>query len=364
MARRRPRRGGAGRWRSSRPLKGPAKDADLPDPSSPEFAYLVAVHAWIDGLTAGSIVKKLDLPSHPRYLMQVKRALKRAHGRFFRLIPPANVTLPNELAKRFRQSRRPQIRFHVVDDTRGSVAAPVYAKAAELVVELVFDSLQRRWEPDGRHIVICNAGGKAVSETVKALVRNPPVLDESDERTMQLGRRLQFVAANGAYHARQFHRSANFLSVTMAEMFGSQHVAVPVVGYEEFRAEHRKLVDDAAVFVCGAGSRDSGLVAKYLREHGIEIPSDVVGDLAFNLLDKDGRGVKLPTPEGQRFLELLNPILDLSTVQHIATGNRVLLILASDDPREKRQIGAAALKRGYATDVLLGTRLAEALLSE
>jgi len=105
-------------------------------------------------------------------------------------------------------------------------------------------------------------------------------------------------------------------------------------------------------------------LAQYLQERNWDIPPGAVGDLAFNLLDKDGRSIELATPDARQFLRQFNPILDLSTLQHIAAANRVLLVLASDEPEQKKQIATTVLKRGYATDVVLGVRLARAILSE
>src|SRR2546425_53099 len=73
------------------------KMPELPDPGSDKFAYLVAALAWRDGLTANAIAKELKLPPKPLYLMQVKRALKRAHNRFLKLEPLEDEKLSDEL---------------------------------------------------------------------------------------------------------------------------------------------------------------------------------------------------------------------------------------------------------------------------
>ena len=58
----------------------------------------------------------------------------------------------------------------------------------------------------------------------------------------------------------------------------------------------------------------------------------------------------------------MNPALKLPKLMHIAANKRVVLILDSEQPEAKTEIGVAALKREYATDVVLGSRLARAIL--
>lgn len=341
-----------------------------------EFAYVVAAYAWRDGMTANKIVKALDWPSDSRHLMRVKRALWRAHGRFLKLEPPADREWHDKLKNCVeRINTGKEVRFHIVNDTRGPTAGPVFAKAAEVVSDIIRDAVHRKPRPrrssatddPGKpkpDVVISNAGGRSVSDTVKALLRQPPLLDEEDEQAEKRRKRLQFVAGNAAYIPNQFQLSANFLSVTMAEVYGASHVALPAVEDPETGKEHKKLLNDAAVFVCGAGSQESGLMPSYFERRDCELPQDAVGDLAFNLLDRDGDPVEPPTEKGRQYLKQLNPSVDLLTLSTIAANGRVVLILDSEQPESKTQIGAAALRRHYATDVVLGTRLAKSIVKE
>ena len=359
------------------------------DRAGDDFAYLVATHAWRDGLTANAIVKKLGLKSEPRNLMQVKRALKRAHARFLKLVPPEDRRTKEALDERINvEERRVRVLFHVVDDKWGPKSGPVFSRAATLVSEIIADlagkaelarkkAVQRdsnsietsnsfgRIEPD---VVICNAGGRAVSEMVKALARDPPVLSESDEEARRLSEHLLFVAGNAAYLPDSFQLSANFLSVSMAELFGAAHQALPIVENDLQRREHERRVENAALFICGAGSctpdRQSGLMALYCKQHGWTIPPNAVGDIAFNLLDRNGFPVRLDSSDARDFMSQVNPALSLDRLMHIAVKNRVLLILDSPQPEQKKLIGAAALKREYATDVVLGASLAREILHE
>jgi hypothetical protein len=339
--------------------RGDAERGPLPDPATDEFASIVAGYAWRDGLTANAIVKKLNLPSQPRHLMQVKRALKRAHSRMLQLNPLPQETLANALSAVVNANSRRKTRFYVVEDSWGPSFAAVYAKAAELALQLITDSVRTAGQ-----VVVCNAGGRTISGMVKALQRNPPILDESDERAHQIAQDLIFVAANAAYHADEFHHSANFLSVTMAELFGARHWALPRVINTDLRKMHQELVDKSALLICSAGTLEKGLLSKYFVEHDWQIPKEAIGDLAFNFLDASGNTVHPPSVEARAFLQDVNPTLDAARVMHIASNSRVLLILDANEPEEKRQVGAAALRRAYATDVVLGARLARAILRE
>ncbi len=299
--------------------------------------------------------------------MQVKRGLKRAHNRFLRFEPPPHAQLAEDLSAVVNARRERKTRFHVVEDTWGPSFAGVYAKAAELVVQITSEAVrknEKRQEADREQVVVCNAGGRTISDMVKALQRNPPVLDESDEKARELTKHLIFVAANEAYQPAQFHRSANFLSVTMAQLFEAQHWAVPRVVDAELRAHHQNLVDKSALLICSAGTLERGLMRQYFDEHQWQVPPDAVGDLAFNFLDSSGSVVQSPSPEARAFLSNVNPTLDAARLMHIAATSRVLLILDAIEPVTKRKIAAAALRRAYATDVVVGARLAQAIVDE
>jgi len=366
---------------------------------SDEFAYKVAICAWKDGLSPNGIARALDLESTPANLMKVKRALRRAQQQFLRIVPPLNEQLQDKLRNRFNNTGR-NIKFHVVvDDWETQKGVPIDSglvclKAADVASEIIKDTVRAKYsqtqaasssqlsnpskeasadaapakEDPGADkqppVVICNAGGRTISDTVKAMLQNPPVLDEWDETESKLRELLLFVAGNCAYQTTNFQRSANFLCVTMAEIYGAHHEAFPYAPDEDFLARHRQLVENSALFICGAGNRNSGLMTRHLRDKNIPIPDEAVGDIAFNLLDKDGRRVDLRSNAARTYLKQLNPILDLETIIHLAAKSRVLLVLDSEKPAEKTAIAIAILRREYPTDVVLGTRLAKAILQE
>jgi hypothetical protein len=360
-----PKKKGSGK-RSRVPGRG--SGPVLPDPGTPEFAYLVAVYAWRDGLTANAIARKLfahdgdpSTKSTNKELMQVKRALVRAHmTNVLQLVPLESEALREKLDEKVNKGGdvRLATRFHVVTDDEHTAGAPVHAKAAELVATFVLEACAASADED---VVICNAGGRTVSESVKALVRNPPVIEGGNDA-------LRFVAGNAAYLHDYFDRSANFLSVKMAEVFGAGgHMALPKEDDRELIKLHGELVNRAALFVCGAGNcrREVGrpsLMQRYFDKNGWTMPPEAVGDLAFNLLDRHGIEVPLEAAQAALMRDL-NPTLNMSRLHEIRDNGRVLLILDAEDPAEKRDIGIAILRARHATDVVLGTRLADEIVA-
>ena len=362
------------------PFEEAASLSTTPD----EFAYKVAICAWKDGLAPNGIARALGLDSSPVNLMRVKRALRRAQQQFLRIEVPMHEQLQAKLRQCFNRSRG--MEFHVVeDDWKNERQEPIESgfvclKAAEVATEIIKEVLDRTraaqiaapapsLRPDGLvkekqpEVVICNAGGRSISDTVKAMRQNPPVLDESDQIEKEDRSRILFVAGNRASQSKNFQRSANFLSVTMAEIYGAEHEAFSFEEDAAFLKKHRSLVENSALFICGAGSCKTGLMTRHLRDRNYHIPDEAVGDIAFNLLDKDGRPVELEE-RARAYVKTLNPTLDVDTIRQIAGRSRVLLVLDSKDPTEKKEIGIAILRREYPTDVVLGTRLARAILRE
>lgn len=336
-----------------------------------EFVYRVAVHAWKDGLTANAITRKLFSDRSALHLMQVKRALQRAlNANVLRLVPPPATELGQKLDQLVNgtkaQDDKSRIELHVVLDNEQVEGAPVYAMAAELISTHIVEALRRvRSSKAKDRIVICNAGGRTVTETVRALARNPPILDEFEDDPAVL-QKLLFVAGNAAYEPTQLNLSANFLSVTMAELFAADHLALPKVENEKVLEEHANRVAQASLFVCGVGTcrgeQNLSLLMRYFKDRGWKMPPAAAGDLAFNLLDRHGRKVDFPTEASREFMRQLNPSLDLSTIMDIASKQRVLIVLDSVAPTEKAEIGMAVLRRRYASDVVLGSRLATEII--
>lgn len=189
---------------------GKQRQPDLPYDRTDDIAYDVAVLAWKEGLTANSISKRLFGDSSSLHIMRVKRALQRALKTMLHLRPPLEDELRQrieQVVNRGHQGRR--VSIYVVSESEVATGAPVYAKAAELITEFIQNAIKLCRRPgDKRQLVICNAGGRTVAETVKALARNPPIRVDCETRESQASsdNPLIFVAGNAACEPAQFHR--------------------------------------------------------------------------------------------------------------------------------------------------------------
>jgi hypothetical protein len=336
--------------------KGRSENVDAPaipaDRSSEEFAYLVANLAWTEGRSVSGILAALGLKATSLHIMQVKRALKRAQNSLLVIRPPMCESLASALVKKFGGA----LRYHVVDDAYGP-SGPIFARTAEIIVETITDLLSRSTGT----IRICNAGGRNLLETVNAIRRMPPAIDESEAR------RLEFVAANSVYLSDAFDRSANYLAVALAHTFGASHYAIPIVG-DEHSDRLREKVRSASIFICSAGTCNfegsPGLMAESFKKEGFDIPPKTVGDIAFNFLERDGAPVRFANELIHAYIGRINPTVGLAELKEFALNRdkRLLVILNATDPKEKIDIGMAIVKGGYASDVILGSRLASLLL--
>lgn len=349
----------------TKPTKAPTAYLD---PHGEEFAYVVAKFAWSEGLAANAIVRRLDLDSTPLNLMHVKRALKRAQ-KYLTLHPPEETELATRLDRAVNTGRKVGVKFTVVQDDLlgegGTMFGVVTARAAELVTEIVSELARRPVQPNGPQpdIVIGNAGGRTISEMVRALRRSPPLTGGTDGTPEPFARRAVVIAGNAGYLPTLFNRSANFLSVTLAELFGAEHMALPFVSNDEFLKEYRTLVKRMSLFICGVGTAEDGLARRHFRTRGVPFPAEAVGDLAFHLLDREGQEVRL-SAEAQKFMAEVNPVLSVADLRRIGRQNRLLLVLDSEKPLAKLDVSIAALRGEYATDVVLGSQLAKAILQK
>lgn len=128
--------------------------------------------------------------------------------------------------------------------------------------------------------------------------------------------------------------------------------------------QHQQLVAHAKLFICGTGTAgtNASLMSRHFDEQGWKLPDKAVGELAFNLLNSQGARVDVPG-KALRFMQQLNPKLNLTTVMHIAGKERVVIVLDAEEPLQKAAIGRAVLLRRYATGVVLGTRLATEIIN-
>lgn len=345
-------------------VAGQRNGAEPPSPAAsiwddPEKAvYSVAELAWKEGLAANSIAALLGGPA---YIMKVKRALTQAlkagPGRTPVLVlnqPPAM-----EAEKALRRLKYKARKYRVVDDfvpvgfTAQVAVDRICMAAAEEVRDAILRLVEVRKTGD---IVIANAGGRAVSSMTRFLDRIAPLLAIEDRK------RLVFLALNSAGRRRAYDESSNFLSVRMAEIFGSRHLAVLEHPEPEADAEYRERVKQIDLLICGAGGGQS-LLTEHAKESDVKLPKGYTGDLCFVPLDGEGREIADP-----RLRELLRGVRPEPGYQEMLlmlpdANKEILVIFSSEEPSHKVPITHAILSRGLATHCVMGAALARLLVS-
>jgi hypothetical protein len=153
-------------------------------------------------------------------------------------------------------------------------------------------------------------------------------------------------------------QSSNFLAVRLAEIFGGNHIAILDHSDPTADKEYAAKVKNIDLLLCGASGLDS-LLIEHAREQNVPLPPEVIGDLAFIPLDRDGRPVE--TPDLNRVLAELSPHPDYAEIPRIArdSAKAVLVIFAEHGP--KLEIANAVLTAGLVTHCVLGLSLANRL---
>jgi DNA-binding transcriptional regulator LsrR (DeoR family) len=320
--------------------------SSAPQPGTDGFVHEVAQLAWRNGLTANAIAARLG---GPHLIMQVKRALAKAVREGVIVLKPP---ITDEVSKKLRdQPRFKALEYAVVRNEHFDDLHAICAVASEIIGEKIAAILKKR--PAGAEIIIANAGGRAMSEAVRQLHKNPPVIGPYD------GNRLTFLALNSAGRRRHYDQSSNFLAVRLAEIFGGKHVAILDHSDPTADKEYAHKVKNIDFLLCGAGGIDS-LLIEHAREENVPVPDEVVGDLAFIPLDRDGRPVK--TPELDRVLSKLSPHPDYAEILRIARDGAKAVLVVFAEHGSKLDIAKAVLTAGLVTHCVLGLSLANRLL--
>ncbi len=313
-----------------------------------DFVYQVAERAWKKGLSANFIAKDLGHAGDPKMIMAVKRALRKAIDDGILVL---NVPREDQLRDQL-QRKWSRVDFTIV---RNNLVAPGDAVHIAASDELA-DKIEKLWNTDKKTIVIANAGGHAVSETVRYLhQKHRPVLNAAVEK------RLVFISLNSAGRARKFQQSSNYLAVRLAEIYEGDHITMlgPTDTNTVTDKEYKHLIENIDLLLCGAGGPDS-LLAECAKEEGISLPSEMLGDLAFIPLDANGRRVHEPR---------LQAIIEKKL--HTAPAYDEILRITTHPPRavmvvlsgaSKREIASALLRGGLASHLVLDLRLAQYLV--
>ncbi|MBL8826951.1 MAG: hypothetical protein JNM18_08170 [Planctomycetaceae bacterium] len=330
-------------------------------------AAIVAPLAWRELLNAGCIARRLNFELTSEVETTIHRAMRHAYGKTVKFTPERDIAYEAALHEyiNVKQNRVRPILFHVVDDQFGPALTAVPTRAANVIFELIESTVSKRVEqdPNGKlPVVIGNAGGQTVATTIKVMRREcPQWADYNDEKISLMRDRLRFVSGNAAYHANRFEESANYLSVSLAESFGSKHYALQVKPDRDNQSTYQLLIQQTAIFICGVGSINGSSLTQFFADHGVEVPDNAVGDIAFNWLKAEGKPIE---HEGaiKAYMHEVNPVMTADQLLITSGRARVVVVLDGDQPLEKIAISTAVLRGTYVTDVVVGTRLARELL--
>jgi DNA-binding transcriptional regulator LsrR (DeoR family) len=325
---------------------GISASAPPPKPGTERFVHEVAELAWRNGLTANSIAARLGGPG---MIMQVKRALAKAVREGILVLKPP---ITDEYAARLReQTRFKAVDYTVVRTDHFHELQAICAVTSELIGDKITALVKERPAPS--EIIIANAGGRALSEAVRLLHKNPPLIGPYD------GKRLTFLALNSAGRRRNFDQSSNFLAVRLAEIFGGHHIAILDHTDPTVEREYAGKVKNIDLLLCGAGGLDS-LLIEHAREQQVPVPDHVVGDFAFIPLDSDGRTVE--TPGLHKVLAKLSPHPDYSEILRIARDPTKAVLVVFSEHGSKLEIAQAVLTAGLVTHCVLSLSLANRLI--
>ena len=328
-------------------LIGPGRQSDTGQIAADDFVYEVAFRAWKRGMSVPSIAKDLGFPGDAAMITKVKRALLKASASGILVLNQPKLTDYHEkLSKKW-----PRVDFTIVRNNLLAKDDAIHIAASDVLAEKITEL----WNESEDQVVIANAGGHAVSETVRYLhQRIGPVLDPHPEK------RLVFISLNSAGRARRFQQSSNYLAVQLAGIYGAEHIAV--LGPADANVDH--LYESIDLLVCGAGGPTSLLVQRAREEaeeknEEFKLPPEMVGDIAFIPLDKKGRPIRNPRLQTiiEDQLHAAPPYDEILRI--VAQPPRTVLVVLSGE--SKLPIARALLAGGLLSHVIMDIALAKCL---
>jgi len=302
---------------------------------------------------------------------RVLRLLEYAYERgIVQIEPPRRADLASDLAARFTN-----VEFAVINDAHYRDhelwLRALHAAAAERTAAHLEAAFARKAE-SGSSVVIGNAGGPSVWGAVQALARLAGRRDPA-----RFGKLLS-LSLNAAAIPENYYASANVAAVHLAEMHRGRHLAVSLPWPERIAAEYEEQLNNLDIVLCAAGAA-TGLLFGWFRKHYplIAIPPGAVGDLCLIPLLPNGQEAEID-PKSEYCNRLLpQPGYDrLARIAHEG-GKQVIVVLSTPAPESwslevvskslpahlsKLAIARAILARGLANTMIIGSRMAEALL--
>ena len=314
------------------------------------FDYQVAEMAWAKGLSSNTILEKFGLEKSPQNITRVRRALEKAvrHG-LIELKPPPNEKLKEQLRQGFPNAGEIDVE---VDRTATCV------KAARIIA----DEIEAFLCGPRTEMIIANAGGRTVRDSIDCLQRLVPVPPQIQ------GKKLIFLSLNAAETHDRYDRCANFLSVRMAQIYDALHFAAVRSWDAKTRNEYRDKLKNIDLLISSAGTlsntdqslnnqEGAGFLADWIKSKDKELPAVAVGEIAFHLIDQRGQQVPLSNNIRTMIDKELLRAPDWNDLTLLFRKHKVLLVLAEN----KIDVGYAVLDSALSQRSILDSHLAMVL---
>ena len=355
-------------------------------------AYRAALLVTQEGKCANGIAKafygKKGSREHERVVSLLKYAKRKG---LLRLTAPINEQYQIALTEKFGKGKE----FHVVNndhvalletpETESAFRGDTVCHYAAEVIAKRINELLNMHKDRKVPVVIANAGGHAVNRIVHFLQEM-----KLAENQINSGR-LLFLSLNSATIPHSYEKSANFLAVEMARIFGGEHLAICSIWPKDVQKRYAEAVQNIDLLICGAGS-DRGLLFSWLNENTvnrtangksvktrIKLPAKACGDICLIPVNQAGEEIKFERPEEQaEVARVLNPYPSYSQLQTLAGQNKVIYVALgyeNDDRRppqppaprpvahSKLLITQAILNQSLTSTCILGATLAHDLLN-
>jgi len=317
-----------------------------------QFDYEVAEMAWENGLSSTSILELMKMEKNAQNITKVRRALERAvHHGVLQLNLPPNQTLKDQLKEAF--------------PTAGTIDVEIDRTVACLkAARIIANEIEAFLGGHKEEMIIANAGGRTVRDSVDCLQRLVPVPPQIG------GKKLTFLSLNAAEAHDSYDVCANFLSVRMSQIYNALHFAAVLSWDTKTRVEYRDksknidlLISSAGVLSNGGEGSDklvgTGFLANWFLSKGLELPAEAVGEIAFHLIDKRGQQVPLSNKIRTMIDKELLRAPDWNDLTLLFRQHKVLLVLADN----KVDVGYAVLDSALSQRTILDSHLAQLLVN-
>ena len=279
----------------------------LPDPAA--MSSLTVAELSCDGMTANAIVRALGLPAGPEYLMQVKRALRRL-GQLLEARTPVVRHSFGRPHHRVNCGRTGETRSASTSSKTdgGRPWAGVPPRGPARLRKMILEAARSPANSPHAGVAACRPGTRCRHLQRRRVDRLGDGESPASESALARRVRGERLLGSRTTHLRRGECGLPAPSVSALRELPLGHDGRALRRRASWPSPRwktpgspstaRVLVDRAALFICGVGTSDSGLMGKYFKDRKWTIPQQAVGDLAFNLVARLGDGVELSSRPG------------------------------------------------------------------